>query len=247
MDLKGVKMKQFNALFYRPDFDGKWLDNSILACTLPYNPAMWNKKRMWTSHAEIWTPDEKGRFDVIANEVRSTCVSTDEYTAFNVKVNPTDYYGDCFTSTMGQSGGKNRPKEDGVVWRPASQVIKYNHRWYYYPIKCSDLGYRVMRKCQEHWLGSNEGYNKGDIADFFNPLKREQDLKKWICSGITWASICVSQDPYTNIKDKEFLGHKITELPSPLRLSHWLLKAPKDIVGNPIDLETGKELYQKAV
>jgi hypothetical protein len=210
MDLKGVKMKTFNALFYRPDFDGKLLDNSILACTLPYNPAMWNKKSLWTSHAEIQIDDM------------------------------------CFTSTMGQSGGKNRPKEDGVVCRPASQVIKYDYRWYYYPIYVSSVHLGYMQGWMKLFLESNKGYNKGDIADFFNPIKRQQDLSKWICSGITWACICCAMDSQNILPKKEAFGHSIKELPSPLRLSHWLLKAPKDIVGNPVDLATGKELYQKA-
>lgn len=208
----------FRVLMYRPKLgDGKWLDNAILACTLQYNPPMWNKPKLWSSHAEIWTPDETGNFD----------------------------NGQAFTSTMGQAGGENRPKEDGVVLRPVHQVIKHLYRWYYYPVYCSAQGYERLQTWQDVWLRQNKGYNKSDIVDFFNPFKRRQDLRKWICSGVTWASICVAFDTQPILPKKRYLGHSIQELPSPLRLSRWLLDAPAEEIGNPIDLETGKVLYTK--
>ncbi len=210
-------MREYRILSYKARLDGHPLDDLIQAHSVIFNPWSWNKPSIWCSHKEIWIPNSDNNYDL----------------------------GQCWTSTLGQAGGKNRRPETGVVCRPANEILFHPERWYYQTVSCSDYGYEMMLEWMHIWLSRNRGYNKADIADFFNPFYRTQDLEKFICSGFCWAAFVVSQNPIASdaIELARASGHMITELPSPLRMTQWTYEHPH--CGPCVDLKTNCILLEK--
>ena len=207
-------MKTIRAIFYRPKIDKHWIDNFIAFWGLVWNWFFWFKKRLWTSHSEIWIPNKKWDFEFLPHIFNGV------------------HAGITFTSTMGQTGGKNRTG-DGVRKALASEILKHPDRWYYYEIEVSDHAFQHMLRWMETQVANNQGYNKKDILDFFWP-KQEQDLQHFICSGFSWAAIWIALNEDCKISPE----YKPTHLPSPMELSHLVIK----LGYKPIDLATGKEL-----
>lgn len=157
-------------LFYKSKFgDGHILDNLISGYTGLFN---WGTKNY--SHCEIWLPcdqkwhGEKNRF---CNPVRATrCLE------------PHDYYGTCFTSTM-------RGENNGVVKRPASQVLKNPGRWDYYEIEVDEGTYREIMEWMNERVDRNKGYDKKAILRFFSPFYFH-DVDRYICSEFVKNALC---------------------------------------------------------
>jgi hypothetical protein len=189
-------MKKFRLDFYIPDIkDGSHVDDAIGNYTLLLNrigsvatldfDRLKVLKRLYSSHVELHTPDENGYygFGGVNRIKQSRCVGTNG----NVR-----FYGNCWTSTMGQLGGKDR-KGSGVCCRPASEVFKNPERWFYCEFEVSDFGYKQMTDMMQVELEANKGYDKSMIARFFVPMpiiRIVQKIKpnfcndklKWICS-----------------------------------------------------------------
>jgi len=213
-------MKTYRILSYKAKLgDGKILDDIIRIHGVLFNPWIWNKIQIQCSHKEIWTPDNTGNFG----------------------------NGTCWTSTLGQAGDKDRPKENGVVCRPAKNVVfKHPERWYYEVVNVDDNCYLRMETWMDIWLNKNKGYNIPELFDFLNPLYRKQNLEKFICSGFSWAAFVLSQDSsYESIFKLQVNGRSVIDLPSPIRMTQWTQESGR--VGSCIDLQTGKILYEREV
>lgn len=158
-------MKKFRKLYYRPQRgDGKAVDDLIA-----FHTRLWNLKapeKLICSHEELWTPDENGYFFE-----RGTNPLGENYFQF---------FGYCWTSTMGQIGGKNR-EGSGVVCRSASEVLKHPERWFWGEYEISDFRHDMMIALMQDEVRYNKGYDKLMIANFFLPLGIGDD-EKWICS-----------------------------------------------------------------
>jgi len=204
-------MTKIRVLFYRPDLDGHLLDNLIAIWTWIWNMACW-LTGLITSHVEIWIPDEAGDFMPPSGTVE----------------------GQCYTSTMGQAGGKNR-KGGGTCCRPASEILKNPHRWFYTEIETTETALDYAVKWAETAVANNKGYDKKDIAKYFLPIRKQnvQD-NKFICSGFCWAFIfklavraLVGTQQVSEVRTLYRLigGKEINMLPSPVRLAMWMKKA----------------------
>ena len=219
-------MKTIRLKLYKPALDKHLLDNLIWMHTYLWNPQGWKYKRLACSHAGIWVPDENGNY---------------EYT----DMTGTTYLGTCYTSTMGQAGGKNRVNYNGICKRPASEVLKHPERWYYYEMQVEANALESALLSADLRVANNKGYDIKDILKYFLPV-RTQDVNddKMICSGFSWWFIYVLyRYSYFGVETPmalENLCIKRTEqhLPSPFRLSLWC----KDSGLIPVDLATGKNL-----
>jgi len=152
-------MKKFRILFYRPAKDGHYVDDSIAGWT-----RIWNlnaPEELICSHEEIWTPDKFGYFNG-GGELEHIP------------------HGDCWTSTMGQLGGKDR-KGSGVRKAPASEILKNPNRWFYCEFEIPDERYNVMTFLMQDEVDYNKGYDAAMIANFFIPVGIGDD-EKWICN-----------------------------------------------------------------
>lgn len=173
-------------LLYKAGTDGKLLDNAISAWTKLFN---WNTGPY--SHAEIWVPDENERFTGIIY--------------YHAEI----YHGTCYTSTMGQTRNKNAPPEDGVVKRPAYQVLKHPERWDYMEFDVPIWAFKLAVTWANHQVHKNKGYDKKAIASyfirFFGWVPHSKD--KFICSEFCayFLRICTILVPWA--------------VPSPRRLS----------------------------
>ena len=184
-----MEMTKVRNVFYKPKwFDGKSLDNTIDVYTrwANYfaNPAglelglieRWKLlSKLSCSHVENWSPDEDGRFLYGVTGVN-------EYFVFK---------GQMFTSTMIMNGANGY--KDGIVTRPASDILTHPERWMYseFDVPKAGLDYSIAW-CKE-MVDNNKGYDKKDIYNFFkiDGKKRIQDVNdgKLICSGATWAAM----------------------------------------------------------
>ena len=143
-------------LFYKSKFgDGHILDNLISAYTGLFN---WGTKNY--SHCEIWVPDENDEFDL-----GHGC---DGWMS-------ADFLGTCYTSTM-------RGESNGVVKRPASEVLKNPGRWDWYEVEINEFWFNSMIMWMNDKVVENRGYDKPAIKKFFNPFPRESDWDRFICS-----------------------------------------------------------------
>lgn len=149
-------------LFYKAKLgDGYIIDNLISWWT-----GIWNWGTKGYSHCEIWVPDG-GRFDAM----RFPTYEDDKKGNGSIF----HYIGTCYTSTM-------RGDNNGVVKRPASEVLKNPGRWDYYEIEVDESFYNDMIDWMEVAVLDNEGYDKRAILKFFNPFARSSSLDKYICS-----------------------------------------------------------------
>ncbi len=168
---------KLRVLFYKAKWDGHLLDDAISLWTGIFN---WGTGPY--SHAEIWIPDDEGEFEVGVGPDRDW------------------YYGTCYTSTM-------RGDENGVVKRPAAQVLKHPERWDYIEIGVEDD--RII-----NWMDisveNNPGYDIKCIISFFWPWRWHKS-SKFICS-----EFCASALHCAGIGLKGIC-------PSPRRLSRWLV------------------------
>ena len=215
--------KKFRVLFYRPDYDHRWLDNAIgwysfLVNSISHPTEIGLLKKLLSSHVEIHTPDYRGFFFDEGGPV-----------------------GICWTSTMGQTG---TIQENGCVRRLASEVLTTPRRWYYDEFEVCDEAYDYMVKWMEHQVADNICYDKWEIAKFFLPYrKQDPDDHKKICSGFSWVALyhCAIRHlltKYELVLWNLTLEHNLKDLFSPLLMSYHLYKAG----AKPIDLETGMEV-----
>lgn len=237
-------------LFYRPAIDKHLLDNAISFWSMMWNPSACMTK-LRTSHVEIWLPDENDNFfGVSCSEKSKIDFVSDEYgTTVNVEL-PVDnyfFYGNCYTSTMGQSGGKNR-KYNGVCQRTADEVLIHPHRWFYAELELPDTAVAHAESWAMLEVANNKGYDIGDIMKYFFPV-RHQSMSdhKFICSGFSWAFLFKCAMWYCVVDKAKFMDDKlwkliqhreITDLPSPVRLAMWMYQAGYKFYS----LETGKEI-----
>lgn len=203
-----MEMTKVRNMFYKPEwFDGNSLDNGIDIYTRHanfwVNPAKLNMGiierwkllgKLSCSHAEMWFPDENGCFEEVIKvepSIRSEVSGGYITTTFISQHEKTVYRGQMFTSTMRMNAANGNT--DGIVMRPASDVLKHPGRWRYSEFEVPKAAVdSSMAWCRE-MVANNKGYDKKDIAKFFtlNGKKRIQDVNdgKLICSGATWAAM----------------------------------------------------------
>jgi len=85
--------------------------------------------------------------------------------------------GDCYTSTMYKNA-------NGVVRRPARDVLKHPDRWDYIEIEISNERYLMLCRFLAKAVRDNKGYDLLTLGKFFLPFAkwRRSDPKKFICS-----------------------------------------------------------------
>jgi len=147
-------MKRFRTVFYKSKIgDGKVLDNLISISTgLLHCWRLFNKKQREVllnnfSHEEIWTPDEKGLFEIVG--------STDD------GIPATAYRGTMYTSTMGQAARGKNNVGDGTCKRDADLVLKHPDRWCFVEWEVDDLSWYAMVAYLEQEVRRNKGYGLG--------------------------------------------------------------------------------------
>lgn len=154
---------RYRTLFYHAKFgDKKWIDNAIALVTQAWHlfrrlwkheltwKEFWRIFKMGLSHEEIWVPDWDG-YRYIFKLIDARQDGKGNTTWF-----PPTCHGTCYTSTMGQIGGKNREGK-GTVKRPASKVLKHPARWSYTEHEVSDDRFTLM----VHWMNIEVFTNKG--------------------------------------------------------------------------------------
>lgn len=232
-----MEMTKVRNMFYKPEwFDGKSLDNGIDIYTRHanfwVNPAKldmgiierWKLlSKLSCSHAEMWFPEEDGQFDCIM---------------FNFGM---VYSGQMFTSTMRMNEANGNT--DGIVMRPADDVLKHPERWWYSEFEVPKAAMEYSLAWCEGMVKNNKGYDKDDIWKFLqiNTKKRIQDVEdgKMICSGAVWAAmfkdwewcmdntnwIQVYQTEWYGIMSRLFRNRSINLIMSPLLLAIWQYQA----------------------
>ncbi len=174
---------KIRVLFYKAEWDGHLLDDAISSWTWIFN--------MGTgpySHAEIWMPATNGSFSC------SKCGQTPAGDCF---------HGTCYTSTM-------RDDINGVVKRPAAQVLRHPSRWSYVEIEVDEQDYKDMVRWMDLVVETNPGYDVWCILSFFW-FRRKYHGEKYICSEFCHHALC-----WTEVFGK-------VACPSPRRLSRWLV------------------------
>lgn len=139
--------------------------------------------------------------------------------------------GDCFTSTM-------RDEVDGVVMRPASEVLTHPSRWNYFEIALTDSEYTQLYDYCKKRASMGIKYGKLTIASFFLPF-RINEKSRDICSEAVCAALVKSLGPLPEYYNKVYdLWDKLDDLnvPSPLRLAWNIWSCGYDLY----DLESGK-------
>lgn len=163
--------KKLRLLFYRPQADGKWIDNAIAAWT-----RLWNlnaPENLICSHVEIWIPQDG-------------CIFEAGEDAAGRKI----YSGNCYSSTMGQIRSKNTIGS-GVRKASAADILKHPQRWYYCEFECSDeKTYEKLIMGMEKDVANNQGYDTKLIWSFFWIRRNSQgDKNKYICSEFCFKHI----------------------------------------------------------
>ena len=159
-------MRKIRILFYKAKFgDGHWVDNAIATWTGTWNL---NWKRIFRkgffpepdSHCELWVP---GVFHQSLCPDESIMVFEEPASNFQkgMGMDSDHFYGTCWTSTM-------RGDNNGVVSRPASEVLKNPERWCYYEVEVDSV--EDLVEFMDQIVKANQGYSKRDILKFFNPL-----------------------------------------------------------------------------
>lgn len=187
-------MKTFRVLFYRPDWDKHLLDNLIAGWSTIWNPQTWFKK-LATSHVEIWTSDEQGRYIVDGRPV-----------------------GYCWSSTM------RKGKWNGTRRAPAEEILDHPYRWYGYTLPVCNIAFDYAMQEMEMEVANNQGYDLWALPSYFTPW-RFGDPEKNICSEFCAKIICTISNCKAMVSGWEPLFRKLYKpCPSPLRLSGWLSK-----------------------
>jgi len=184
-------MKKFRVVFYIPDKkDGVHVDDLIGNYTLALNrigsiahldfERMKVLKKLYSSHVELWTPDETPKgIGVI-------------------------YQGESWTSTMGQLGGKDR-QGSGVRVAPAYEIYKNPERWFYCEFEVPDKRYGRLIEFLQTAVKENAGYDKALIANFFIPKQVWNFDKKtmYICNELcNEATLLAIRENYDHICHK---------------------------------------------
>lgn len=175
---------KLRVLFYKAKFDDHLLDDGISLWTGLFN---WGTGPY--SHAEIWIPNT----DVPCREGQEFGVTMEQFYPA----------GTCYTSTM-------RDEVNGVVKRPAAQVLKHSDRWDYIEIEISDDLYADMVEWMDYVVRNNPGYDIKCILSFFW-FRRWYKDRKYICSEFCEKAL------------QEAGVLKSLRCPSPRRLSRWLV------------------------
>lgn len=175
---------KIRVLLYRARFDGHLLDDFISLWTGIFN---WGTGPY--SHAEIWIPSISGSFNVGCGFSSGGCPV---------------YEGTCYTSTM-------RDDVNGVVKRPAAQVLKHPERWDYIEIEVDKTIYDMAVTWMNKTVDSNPGYDIKCILSFFW-FRRWHRSRKFICS-----EFC------ERVLWRLYIFDRI-RCPSPRRLSRWLVQ-----------------------
>lgn len=181
-------------------------------------------KELRCSHAELWFPDDGhycyGEWKPMFNTPKH--------------LGGKCYGGECFTSTLRDK------KENGVVMRPASQVLTHPEHWCFFEIELTDEEYEAMYEYALFQASLGIRYSKLTIASFFLPWRINQKDAD-ICSE----AICRAIYHGLNISDHSLLLSALRKIdvPSPLRLASNIFKC-----GYPLySLETGKIILENKV
>jgi len=160
--------------------DGHWIDDAISAWTAIFN---WGTGAY--SHAEMWEPDESGRFGHVVFDCDAECVTSLSKdgtlsATYTLPIYHYAAYGTTYTSTM-------RGDINGNVCRPAREVLTHPERWDYVEIEVADLLFEYAKAKADKRVANNKGYSKKDLARFFMPLWTLKllglyDKDKQICS-----------------------------------------------------------------
>jgi len=181
-------MAKIRVLFYRADWDGHLLDDLISSWTWLFN--------MGTgpySHAEIWIPGQNSNFKIFSHDIDTETT------------NPV-YVGTCYTSTM-------RDEVNGVVKRPAAQVLRNPERWSYIEIEIGKRDYDLMVQEMNIKVAKNPGYDTWCIVSFICcPFRRWFKSPKFICSEFCYWALYAADVFWGKLR-----------CPSPRRLSRWLV------------------------
>lgn len=205
-------------LFYA----SKWGDKKIIDNLIGEWTWLWNLREMSEltvqqhdmlrkfSHAEVWVPDENDRFE------------------FNG-----EFVGDCYSSTMGQVGGKNR-SGCGVRTLPAAEILKHPERWSCAEVPMDYSVYFALKFWLDLSVRRNKGYDNLAIGSFLTPV-RFHSKDKYICSEYTHTALCSASThtlygPDSGYRIWRYVSrygkHKV---PSPLRVAIWMLLSGFDI------------------
>jgi len=167
-------MKTFRVLCYKPKIDGHIVDNLISTWT-----KLWNlkaPKELTCSHVEIWLPDIGCDGTPLFVDLAYLSSATGQCGI--------DICGDCYSSTMGQVGGKNRVGS-GVRKLPANEALKHPKRWFYFEFEVSDEAYEDMVLAMEYDVANNKGYDTKMIWSFFG-FRKAGEKDKYICSEFSF-------------------------------------------------------------
>lgn len=140
---------------------------------------------------------------------------------------------ECYTSTM-------RDKVNGIVIRPASEVLTHPKRWYYFEIELTDEEYKAMYEYALFQAILMIRYSKLTIASFFWPWRINQKGADICSEAVNRAIVHGLQMPsHSNL----LAALRKIEVPSPLRLASNIFKC-----GYPLhSLETGKIILENKV
>jgi len=184
---------------YLPARDKHWLDNIIAGWTL-----IWNVLR--------WPTQAKNLRKLLCSH--SEIGFPDRHTGEPMMA----------TSTMRYAKGKN-----GVVCRPASEVLKHPERWTYFELPISETGLYRLQWVVDTQISKGVGYDKKAIASFFLPF-RVHDKDKEICSEESVHLLWNCDDENVAMICTNY------PVPSPLRLAYLVWKAGYDLYS----LKTGE-------
>ncbi|MCE5185058.1 MAG: hypothetical protein LLF76_02910 [Planctomycetaceae bacterium] len=173
-------MQRVRFLFHRAKMgDGHAIDDGINLWTTIWNPGVWFKPFLRSSHAEVWQPYDD-------------CFTVAEYKLKHGHIQPwmkdRRFIGRCYTSTMGAIGGMNR-KGNGVVVRPAHAILdQHPNRWYFYETEITTQALATANTWANKLVLNNPGYGLAEIASFFLPWRI--NTPRMICSEFTsnWAA-----------------------------------------------------------
>ncbi len=171
-------MKRYRTLFYASKWgDGHAIDNVIALATQAWFlfKRLWKRKLSWKqfwavvklglSHEETWTPES----------------GWDSYATIK-PYGVIEYTGACYTSTMGQAGGKNRTG-NGTCVRNADRVLKHPERWSYTEHEVSDDAYDFMIRYLDKQVAKNKGYGLGPDKNVCSELSHNANVTSGELAG----------------------------------------------------------------
>ncbi len=146
-----------------------------------------------------------------------------------------------YTSTMRYTD-KEGESINGCVKRPASEVLKNKHRWFWVEFNISNEVYNSAVYYMNQLVENNEGYGFLEIGSFFVPLEivraRMNDTTRFICSEfghvILWFTGHMAK--HIDILGKYFEIYKVQDVPSPLLVALRL----EELGATFVDEKTGE-------